>query len=414
MGAAVQPLQCGRCGAPVPLGEGDVLDCPFCSATVAIPEGVRQVRALNRVAEADRGRVEALYRQLGEPPGPMLRFWTASDGVVLTILRAGTWISALVILCGPLWLNEWLAGLAPKLGFDPFDVMGPLLFAAACALAFHLLIIAPFIYGTWRNATGAARNRLAASLAARSTHLVGGPSMCRRCGAPLSMPADALGVRCDYCGADNLVRLPPEFVKRWAREDLSRHDHVVGAVEAEQTVVHGANRRGLRSAAIGLATLVATTALWRYTGGQVPPRGYREVIAETPRRVFIVAGLDGANRPTPRLVGQPLELDPSSSDCWEGKLFQGPKACERSFWVALRKGEQLRIVTPRLPEVNARPRMAREFWQVSRAQYADWSPTARGAEAVLLAPYSGWFRVEILVPVPEGRTAFTFEIAPAS
>lgn len=412
MVATVQPLQCGRCGAPVPLGDGDGVTCPFCSASVAIPEGVRQVRALNRVADSDRARVEALYRRLGEPPGPMLRFWTAADGLVLTILRAGTWITALVVVCAPLWLDGLLSGLAPKLGFDPVDVLGPLTFAAIFALAFHLLVVAPFIYGTWRNTTGSARNRLAASLAARPSHLAGGAAMCRHCGAPLSVPPDALGVRCDYCGADNLVRLPPEFVARWTREDLARHQHALEAVEAQQVAVQQAKRRALRSTGIALVTLVATTALWRYTVGRDPPEAYRQAVTNVPRRIFLVAGLEGANPPTPHLAGTPLQLDPRSPDCREATLFDGPRACERSFWVALREGEQLRIVTPRLPDPAARPHMAREFWQVRRARFADWNPTARGAEAVLIAPNSGWFRVELFVPAPEGPTAFTFEIDP--
>jgi LSD1 subclass zinc finger protein len=414
MSAALEPLRCPSCSAPVPLGEGDAVACPFCDATVAIPESIRRVRALHRVAEADRARVEALYRGLGEPPGPMLRFWTASGGLVLAILRGGTWISALTILGAPLWLHDWLLDRAPALGFDPVDVLGPLLFAALGALALHLLVVAPFIYGTWRNATGSVRNRLSASLAARPARLPGAASTCRQCGAPLSVPPGALGARCDYCGADNLVRLPPEFVKRWARDDLARHAHVVSAVEAEQGVVRQANRRALRGALVGLATLVASTALWTAvaTLDHDTPGSYRDAIAAAPRRVFLTHYAAPAPPPEPHVVGRPVAIDPRSRDCVETVLFRGPDACERNFWVALRGGEQLRIATKEIAAIAA-PRMGRDRFEYSHAHYGDWGPSANGVEATLIAPYSGWFNVALLVPLPDGPTEFTFEILPA-
>ena len=414
MSTSLKPLLCPSCSAPVPLGEGDAVACPFCGATVAIPESIRRVRALHRVAEADRARIEALYHRLGAPPGPMLRFWTASGGLVLTILRGGTWISALAILGAPLWLDDWLLDRAPALGLDPVDFLGPLLFAAVGALAFHLLVVAPFIYGTWRNATGSARNRLSASLAARPTRLPGAASTCRQCGAPLSVPPDALGARCDYCGADNLVRLPPEFVKRWARDDLARHAHVVSAVEAEQGVVRQANRRALRSTLVGLATLAASTALWTAvaTLDHDTPGSYRDAIAEAPRRVVLTHYAEPAP-PEPYVVGRPVAIDPRSRDCAETLLFRGPKACERSFWVALRDGEQLRIAAPGISAITA-PRMGRDRFEYSQAQYGDWRPSARGAEASLFAPYSGWFNVALLVPLPDGPTELTFDILPAT
>jgi hypothetical protein len=227
------------------------------------------------------------------------------------------------------------------------------------------------------------------------------------------VPPEALGARCDYCGADNLVRLPPEFVKRWARDDLARHAHVVSAVESEQGVVQQANRRALGGALVGLATLVASTALWTAvaTLDHDTPGSYRDAIAEAPRRVFLTHYAEPAP-PVPHVVGEPVAIDPRSRDCVETVLFRGPEACERNFWVALRGGEQLRIATSGISAI-ARPRMAGRRGEYTHAQFGDWRPSARGAEAALIAPYSGWFNVALPVPIPDGPTEFTFDIVPA-
>ncbi len=52
MNVEVQPLACGKCGAAVPLGEGDSVVCPFCAAAVPVPENIRELRRLHQIDTA--------------------------------------------------------------------------------------------------------------------------------------------------------------------------------------------------------------------------------------------------------------------------------------------------------------------------------------------------------------------------
>jgi hypothetical protein len=55
---------------------------------------------------------------------------------------------------------------------------------------------------------------LQSKLAAAPASADGGDACCRGCGAPLDVKPGALGTRCMYCGADNLLRIPRAEAKK--------------------------------------------------------------------------------------------------------------------------------------------------------------------------------------------------------
>ncbi|HVY48279.1 MAG TPA: hypothetical protein VHB21_20470, partial [Minicystis sp.] len=230
----LEPLLCPGCGAPVPLEDADALRCPFCGANVPVPASYRALVAGRRLAEADRARLRAAYAALGAPPGLLLRFWARSARATLWIVRWWTlvplFVAAEFFVSFP--LPRLFARAAPRWGFCLVDVLGPTLYMLACTLTFVALVLLPQILLRYRGRVASCRGALAANMAARPPATPGGPATCNECGAPLGVAAGELGVRCAYCGTDNLVALPPEFVQRMASANVMRHADATEALAA--------------------------------------------------------------------------------------------------------------------------------------------------------------------------------------
>ena len=85
------------------------------------------------------------------------------------------------------------------------------------------------------------RAGLQAALASSPPSTQGGPALCRQCGAALAVPPGALGVRCDYCGADNLVAVPTAWLEATKKVDKALVNEERSALQAEAEA-----RRSLR------------------------------------------------------------------------------------------------------------------------------------------------------------------------
>jgi hypothetical protein len=88
---------------------------------------------------------------------------------------------------------------------------------AVVVLFVVLLAIIPRLVGVYASRRGAARRMLVASLAVGAPKLAGGPGTCRSCGAPVVVEENQAVARCMYCGADNVMKLPPWFLAAKAK-----------------------------------------------------------------------------------------------------------------------------------------------------------------------------------------------------
>jgi hypothetical protein len=82
------------------------------------------------------------------------------------------------------------------------------------------LLIATLVWSLFGERVDARRD-LQAALATKPPKTQGGPACCRHCDAPLDVQAGALGVRCPYCGADNLVQVPAAWAQRATKIDAA-------------------------------------------------------------------------------------------------------------------------------------------------------------------------------------------------
>jgi DNA-directed RNA polymerase subunit RPC12/RpoP len=272
------PLLCPSCGAPVPLGDGDASDCTHCRTRVEIPASYRELRTTARVAGDDHQEAEQLYRALGTPPNETLyrvgggvrsvvgalsiagsgfiRIWRVAlvdigpslvsgdvDGAGLAIFAAIA-LAPVIVVCGMLYgLDYLMMSASPTTNLLAADlVVGAVLYAMIVVAGLRLL----------SQERAALRLRLQAELVAQPPPHPGGPALCRACGAALTVATDAVGVRCDYCSADNLVALPAWLVGQTVVQGGESHGKIqeaIGEVSGERVM---SGRRAVNAALLGL------------------------------------------------------------------------------------------------------------------------------------------------------------------
>jgi hypothetical protein len=250
------PLVCPACGSTLPLSEADSVPCPYCGASVPVPEAHRHALKAEESSAATRQRAQELYRVLGRPPSRALKVMAAMfNGIWLSV--GGFCVVMIAIALGLEVAFREVGGLMHQQVTDTVPV-------AVKDAIFIPVWFGLFLFGVALGVMGRRRvvglRGLQSALAARPPSLPGGPSTCRVCGAPLTVPDDALGVRCIYCKADNLVALPPGWT--------GAVEHGTAAVAKEIEIAdasYQAEKRRLRRqlwyylgvAALALAVLVA-------------------------------------------------------------------------------------------------------------------------------------------------------------
>lgn len=344
----VEPLVCGQCDGPVPIVDEAETTCPYCRSVVAIPPEHHALRQATHASEADLAEAQAQYAKLGAPPGPLLRAWSGAADGALSFLGAALrvflkiWVGLLQIvfealkniddlrillvvlalpliaLYGVLWATGMaLRLMAPVFGVDVIDrltITGGFL-VLGCVL--YVLFPIPIALRNYADAWAGVRRRLQTCLAARPPRVAGGPALCRRCGAALVVPQRALGVRCVYCQADNLVAMPARWVADVERASADLHEQVSTALEEEAET-----RRSARRGAVGL--LGITLLLPGLTAGLGAAMGK---FGHFEHRPGFVEELAGVRALLPHECGEPRDA-----------------LCQPSRDVALRRGETLVIV----------------------------------------------------------------------
>ncbi|HTR55255.1 MAG TPA: hypothetical protein VMJ10_31450 [Kofleriaceae bacterium] len=259
----IAPLRCPTCGAPVPLGTGNVATCTSCSAQVPLPEPYRKLRDAERSSREDRAAAEALYEKLSKPSRVLdawVAFSTVASGAFVAIVVAILSVSAVFVFLAGFALELVLHWVAPVLGIDLIDRFGGGTVYAAFALGIVALGLFPIWLNGYLQTSGQIRQTLRASLAARPPERPGFPSTCRMCGAALDVPPGALGVRCAYCDTDNLLTIPAAVVQAAGARQEQFHRSIIDAA-ARAKALRAEARAGLPKAARNCAIFVVVFGL---------------------------------------------------------------------------------------------------------------------------------------------------------
>lgn len=239
-------LDCPTCGAPLPsASENERVTCTFCGeATTTEPGG-----AAMRREQASRKEAEALFASLGRGPS-----W--SQRVAAFLVNPKLWLFGYPLLLYVLmrvsqvpehaiW-SWWEARRHERLAHVASPVTGWLLnigFVAA-------IVVGVLVWSLFGERIDARRD-LQAALASKPPETAGGKARCRSCEAPLDVAAGSLGARCTYCGADNLLQIPPSWARRAAKLEIQLRLTAETARERE-----AAGRRRVWHAALWRVPLV--------------------------------------------------------------------------------------------------------------------------------------------------------------
>jgi hypothetical protein len=168
-------------------------------------------------------------------------------------------IGGVCILFAAVLLELVLHGLAGPLGIDLIDRFGGGTAYAGFAAAVLVLGVLPAWLASYLQSSGDLRLKLQANLAARPPQQPGFPSTCRQCGAALDVAPGQLGVRCAYCGSDNLVALPAAWVERAGTRQRHFHQSIVEAA-AKAAALRSEARGDLKSLGIIGGVLIVIMA----------------------------------------------------------------------------------------------------------------------------------------------------------
>ncbi len=211
MASGLGVLHCGSCGAPVALGDGDAATCGACGAITPIPAEHRALRDAARWDAAARRDAEAVLRRLDRPPGPLLRALAFVARIPFFVVFMVFGVPLFLATFGVAWRISLT--IAAALGWPTGDDMSSALLVGVMGAIFYLLAIVPTFLLVYGGRRVTAHSLLVAALAARPPARPGGPASCRACGGPLTVAADAIVARCDYCRAENAVHVPAAHLK---------------------------------------------------------------------------------------------------------------------------------------------------------------------------------------------------------
>jgi len=244
----LKPIECSNCGSAVPLSDGEVAVCVYCRAKVPIPENYRRGNDARRRLASIRARAAEFLARLGNRP-KFYEIWIA---------RIPSWVYVLVPAVFVLFLFLRLMSgieyvISRFIGVYVADTLSPLALAGIYGGSlFAVLLVAMALFFLIRCRVFATR-RLMSVLAANMPTTAGGPSTCRRCGSPFMVGAAEMVCVCDYCGAENFLQVPDEWLAAtrrftgasgrnvfWAEREFEREIRMARETFRNQTIVFAA------------------------------------------------------------------------------------------------------------------------------------------------------------------------------
>ena len=184
----IDPFQCARCNAILVVVDAPTVVCRYCGALNEVPAAYREELRLARDLDQTTRRAIAEWTRLDHISVP--RWWFVGTVSLPFLLIAG----GLAILL-TLGILKTVSSTNLPL-FVAIFVWLPLAPAAwlASGIGMRNLLV-----------NGAAR--IGVAFAAIPSASESGAVNCRQCGAPLTVEAGDILVRCLYCGAESIVRL---------------------------------------------------------------------------------------------------------------------------------------------------------------------------------------------------------------
>ena len=397
---ALSTLTCPRCGAGVPVADEACTACAYCREAVPVPDEYREALLLvRREVEAD-ALTRAAFEKLGRAPSWPLRLID-----VLTTGGYTIFATVFFLVVGVVHVADWLLDhCLPWLHVNAWDWFTPaelelLVWGFSCALLLALLALGAFGRRRVTELRGLHR-----ALAARPPSRAGGPAECRHCGAPLSVPNDALGVRCAYCRSDNLVSIPSAW--------LARQRGALGKVTREAKNALFEHRRetrrlylrlALRLAVVGaLAALLLTSSVRQVFAGHADSFDLRAALAGE-RQLFDI-------RPGATLLGSPNPVTPTvmvdqCRSLWSLRpnrdLTCLGDECFAGWFIGLRSGEVLQITSSSAGQANLVEHFRDRGWTEAYGRSALWGSEIATRSllpeqaASFRAPDTSWYRLEL-------------------
>ncbi len=396
---ALTALTCPNCGAKVALDRAAQTPCAYCRELVPVPEAYREALQLaEREVEVD-AMTRRAFRSLGKPPSWFLRFIDA--------MTTGCWaVGAMLFVsfAGAVKLIDWsLDECGPWFHVNAWDWFSyPEQTVIVWGLGFALAMVVFSLGALGRRHVSGLRG-LQKALSARPPARKGGPAECRHCGAPLTVPTNALGVRCAYCRTDNLVSIPAPWLER------KRGALIQAAREAKILLLeYRVERRklyfllGFRLLLIGgLAVLLLEGTVRRVLSGEHGSLDLRSALA-APRELFDVrSGAALVGTASPPLPTVPID------QCRQGYVLHRDDGlycmdddCRAGWFVALHAGETVEVQLAAVGTARFVAHSRDRGWTASYGRAEYWgdqiAEQAIGPQrfASFRAPNTSWYRVQ--------------------
>ena len=184
----LDPFQCTRCNGSLVVVDAPTVVCRFCGAVNEVPAAYRKELRLARDLDQTTRRAIAEWARLSNIKVP--RWWFVTAVSIPFLLITG--------------------GLAILLTFGLLKTVNSTNLPRLVAIFVWLPLVPVALLASstgMRNLLVSGAARIGLAFAAIPSASDGGELNCRQCGAPLTVEADDILVRCLYCDAESIVRL---------------------------------------------------------------------------------------------------------------------------------------------------------------------------------------------------------------
>lgn len=371
------PIICGNCGSAVPLVDAEICACIYCGASVDIPADYRRGQEARRCLQNIRKNAIEFLSRIGRQPKrweiwlsllPSWLFFAMLAVITVTGFLSFLYYLEFMISCA---LGTNFRDLLPEIVVWPLygGLMGvfPVL-----ALAFFFLV---------RRRVFVTR-RLLSVLAAGEPVKPGGPATCRRCGAPFQTEPGELVAACDYCGTENFLNVPHDWLSATRRLTTASGRNVFWAereFDREMTSSRTSLHNQLKFYAVFLLFIFGAFL----SGDSSKIKAWRDEVAKVPRNLLGIC----SEFPDPQ-TGKPFRVHGVFRKYSDARAFE--------YRIALRANEKIVVSTAAQAVIKLRieGRYDLKTFNLAAGRPVEFKPVL-----------GGWFNLQLAVnnadPMPE-------------